>query len=47
MHLTVATTAEEARRLYARAGFNVTGIVRQAMKDGDRYVDEEQMVLRL
>lgn len=47
VHLTVAMTADSARRLYLRAGFEVIGTVREAMKDGDRYVDEELMVLRL
>lgn len=47
VHLTVATTAADARRLYTRAGFLVVGALAQAMKDGDRYVDEELMALRL
>ncbi len=46
-HLTVATTADAARRLYLRAGFVVVGTLREAMKDGERYIDEEIMVLRL
>jgi ribosomal protein S18 acetylase RimI-like enzyme len=46
-HLTVATTADAARRLYLRSGFVVVGTLREAMKDGERYVDEEIMVLRL
>jgi ribosomal protein S18 acetylase RimI-like enzyme len=46
-HLTVATTAVAARRLYLRAGFVVVGSLREAMKDGNRYIDEELMELRL
>jgi ribosomal protein S18 acetylase RimI-like enzyme len=47
VHLTVITTDEAARRLYQRAGFTVVGLLRGAMKDGDRYLDEELMVCRL
>jgi ribosomal protein S18 acetylase RimI-like enzyme len=47
VHLYVATTADAARRLYRRAGFEVVGTLREAMKDGERYVDEDLMVLRL
>ncbi|MCL2448284.1 MAG: GNAT family N-acetyltransferase [Polyangiaceae bacterium] len=45
VHLTV--TADPAHRLYARAGFVVIGTLREAQKDGERYIDEEWMVLRL
>jgi ribosomal protein S18 acetylase RimI-like enzyme len=47
LHLTVSTNAEPARRLYRRAGFALIGTLREAMKDAERYVDEELMVLRL
>lgn len=47
VHLEVATTAESARRLYRKMGFAVVGIHVGAMKDGDRYIDEEIMSLRL
>jgi ribosomal protein S18 acetylase RimI-like enzyme len=47
LHLTVSTNADPARRLYRHAGFVPIGTLREAMKDGERYVDEELMVLRL
>jgi ribosomal protein S18 acetylase RimI-like enzyme len=47
VHLEVATTAESARRLYRKMGFAVIGVHVGAMKDGDRYIDEELMCLRL
>ncbi len=47
VHLYVATTADAARRLYRRAGFEVVGTLRDAMKEGERYIDEDLMVLRL
>ena len=47
VHLTVSTTAQQARRLYERAGFVRVATREGAMKDGARYLDEELMVLRL
>jgi ribosomal protein S18 acetylase RimI-like enzyme len=47
VHLGVATTSAAARRLYAEAGFLVVGVLPRAMKDGDRYLDEELMVCPL
>jgi ribosomal protein S18 acetylase RimI-like enzyme len=47
LHLTVSTKADSARRLYRHVGFALIGTLREAMKDGERYVDEELMVLRL
>ena len=47
IHLCVSTTADSARRLYRRAGFEVVGELKGAIKDGERYIDEELMVLRL
>lgn len=43
VHLGLAVTSEAARRLYLRAGFKVVGLIPRAMKDGDRYIDEELM----
>lgn len=45
--LTVLATNQAARRLYQRAGFVPYGYEAQAMKLGDRYLDEEHMVLSL
>jgi ribosomal protein S18 acetylase RimI-like enzyme len=47
LHLTVSTNADPARRLYRRVGFALIGTVREAMKDGERYIDDDLMVLRL
>ncbi len=39
---------EAARELYrGRASFKVTGLLPRAMKDGDRYIDEERMMRSL
>ncbi|MGA8273544.1 MAG: GNAT family N-acetyltransferase [Candidatus Sulfotelmatobacter sp.] len=43
--LAVATNQEAAVRLYRSLGFKSFGLERQALKIGDRYVDEEHMVL--
>jgi RimJ/RimL family protein N-acetyltransferase len=43
----VSTTAHQARRLYERAGFARVATLRDAMKDGARYLDEDLMILRL
>ncbi len=47
IHLTVSTTGHAARSLYAKAGFVSAGLYKGAMKDGDRYIDEEALVLFL
>lgn len=43
--LSVATTREPARRLYARLGFRVFGMEPHALKVDGRYVDEDHMFL--
>jgi ribosomal protein S18 acetylase RimI-like enzyme len=43
--LAVATTGEAAMSLYRSLGFESFGCERRALKIGDRYVDEEHMVL--
>jgi len=45
--LAVGTTQRAAVRLYRSLGFESFGCERRALKIGDRYVDEEQMVLWL
>jgi len=45
--LGVATHNETARALYRSCGFAVFGVEPHALKLGERYVDEEHMVLRL
>ena len=47
MMLSVATTQTAAVRLYRSFGFESYGCERRALKVGDRYVDEEHMVLYL
>ena len=47
LELTVVTGEEPARRLYVAAGFKVQGVLRHAMKLGDRYFDEECLILSL
>lgn len=47
VHLAVVSTNEAARRLYQRAGFRVVGTIPGALKDGDRYLDEEFMMMHL
>ncbi|GAB3643027.1 GNAT family N-acetyltransferase [Spirosoma arcticum] len=47
INLTVAATNESAKRLYERAGFRSFARELNALKDGDSYYDEEQMVLFL
>ncbi len=47
VHLDVSTTQSAARRLYATAGFESYGIEPEALKIGDRYLDQEHMLLRL
>jgi ribosomal protein S18 acetylase RimI-like enzyme len=45
--LSVATTQDSAKRLYTSLGFEVYGRDLRAIKLGDRYIDEDLMVLRL
>jgi ribosomal protein S18 acetylase RimI-like enzyme len=47
VHLGVVTTNTAARTLYLSLGFTIYGTERHALKLGDRYVDEELMVLTL
>jgi RimJ/RimL family protein N-acetyltransferase len=46
VHLSVAATQASARRLYSNAGFRSYGIEPEALMVGDRYIDEEHMILR-
>jgi len=45
--LLVVATNEAARVLYASCGFEVYGVEPRALKVGDRYFDEDLMILRL
>ena len=45
--LSVAVSQENARRLYTSLGFETYGYEKNALKVGDRYVDEEHQVLWL
>jgi len=45
--LTVVTNNEAARNLYLSLGFQSYGVEREALKLGDRFLDEEMMVLKL
>jgi RimJ/RimL family protein N-acetyltransferase len=47
IQLCVNAENERARRLYRSLGFKPFGLEPRAMRIGDRYVDEEHMVLRL
>ena len=47
LHATVVTTGEAARQLYRRLGFQVYGLEPRGLKVGDRYFDQELMVLLL
>lgn len=47
VRLTVVTENAGASRLYRTLGFEVYGLERHALKLGDRYLDEEHMVLWL
>jgi ribosomal protein S18 acetylase RimI-like enzyme len=47
VHLGVVTTNSAARSLYLSLGFTIYGTERHALKLGDRYVDEELMVLEM
>jgi len=44
--LSVGETQPVARKLYESLGFRVWGREPRALKEGERYVDEEWMVLR-
>jgi RimJ/RimL family protein N-acetyltransferase len=46
VHLSVTATQAAARRLYVSAGFLPFGTEPEALMVGDRYIDEEHMVLR-
>jgi len=45
--LSVSETQTGARRLYERLGFQTYGVEPGALQVGDRYLDEEFMILRL
>ena len=47
VYLTVVTTNEPAKKLYASLGFEVFGTEKKALKVSDTYFDEEHMVLFL
>jgi ribosomal protein S18 acetylase RimI-like enzyme len=47
VQLAVMTANAPARALYHAAGFEVFGVERRALRVGDRYFDEEHMVLHL
>ena len=45
--LAVATTREPAGRLYRSLGFEVYGTEPRALKNGDEYIDEHLMILKV
>lgn len=47
LHATVVTSAEAARQLYRRLGFQIYGLEPRGLKVADRYFDQELMVLPL
>jgi ribosomal protein S18 acetylase RimI-like enzyme len=47
IHLSVAVTQPSARRMYTSAGFRSYGIEPEALMVGERYIDEEHMILKL
>lgn len=47
VHIAVVTTNAAARSLYLSAGFEIYGVVPRALKLGEMYLDEEEMVLWL
>jgi ribosomal protein S18 acetylase RimI-like enzyme len=47
LKLNVAAENEAARSLYASRGFVIFGVEREALFVGDRYLDEDYMVLRI
>ena len=46
IYLSVTATQAIARKLYVNAGFRSYGIEPEALMVGDRYLDEEHMILR-
>ena len=46
IHLSVTASQPAARRLYESAGFRSYGTKAEALMVGDRYIDEEHMLLR-
>jgi len=46
VHLSVTATQPAARRLYASAGFRSFGMEPEALMFGEKYIDEEHMLLR-
>jgi RimJ/RimL family protein N-acetyltransferase len=46
VHLSVTAGQAAARRLYISAGFRSYGTEMEALKVGDRYIDEEHMILK-
>ncbi len=47
LHLAVVTTARPARNLYRSLGFQTYGLAPRTLKLGERYWDEEFMLLEL
>jgi ribosomal protein S18 acetylase RimI-like enzyme len=47
LHAAVVTTAEPARALYRKLGFEPYGLEPRALKVGEEYFDQELLVLRL
>ena len=46
IHLSVSATQAAARRLYTKADFESVGIEPEALMVGEKYIDEEHMILR-
>ena len=47
VHLSVTSSNTNAKRFYRRMGFTVDGVERRSLKVGDRFYDEDLMVLHL
>jgi ribosomal protein S18 acetylase RimI-like enzyme len=47
VQLSVTSSNRNAKRFYQRMGFTVYGVERRSLKLGDRFYDEDQMVLHL
>ena len=47
VQLSVTSSNTNAKRFYRRMGFTVYGVERRSLKVGDRFYDEDQMVLHL
>ena len=45
LELDVFSFNPRARRVYEKAGFKVEGVLRDAVKDGDRYADDILMAI--